>query len=121
MSSFEKNYKNDEVGACAYSPRVLLKAIMYCYSVRIISSRRIEQACNNNIIVKALTADNEPDHATIAAFISTNATAVKELFTQILLQCSELKLITAEMFAIDGCKLPSNASKEWSGSIANGF
>jgi hypothetical protein len=34
-----------------------------------------------------------------------------------LFKCSELKLITGEMSAIDGCKLPPNASKECSGKI----
>jgi hypothetical protein len=33
-----------------------------------------------------------------------------------LLYCDELGLIGREMFAIDGCKLSSNASKEWSGT-----
>jgi hypothetical protein len=30
--------------------------------------------------------------------------------------CDEMGLIGKEMFAVDGCKLPSNASKEWSGT-----
>jgi len=117
MSLFEEKYKNDEKGAAAYPPRVLLKIILYCYSRGIITSRRIEKACRDSIIVKALAEDLEPDHATIAAFISTNGEAVKDLFGQILTQCAQLDLITKKMFAIDGCKLPSNASKEWSGSI----
>jgi len=33
------------------------------------------------------------------------------------MQCGELELITGEMLTIDGCKLPSNASKEWSGKL----
>ncbi len=33
-----------------------------------------------------------------------------------LLVCDEQGLIGKEMFAIDGCKIPSNASKEWSGT-----
>src|SRR5215510_5404767 len=119
LSSFDKNYNNDELGAAAYPPKVLLKIIIYCYSRGILSSRNIEKACKDNVIVKALAEDFEPDHDTIAAFISTNSEAVKDLFTQVLLQCAELKLITGEMFAIDGCKLPSNASKEWSGTIAD--
>jgi transposase len=64
ISSFEINYKNDELGAAAYSPRVLLKAIMCCYSKGILSSRRIEEACKENITIKSLAADNEPDHDT---------------------------------------------------------
>jgi transposase len=117
LTLFEQNYNNDKKGACAYSPKILLKIIMFCYSRGIISSRKIEKACEENITLKALAEDSEPDHDTIAAFIFENKEAVKSLFAQVLLQCSELKLITGEMFAIDGCKLPSNASKEWSGKI----
>ena len=32
--------------------------------------------------------------------------------------CDELDLIGKDMFAIDGCKLPSNAAKDWSGTHA---
>ncbi|MDR2718598.1 MAG: IS1182 family transposase [Treponema sp.] len=117
MSLFEKKYNNDERGAAAYPPRALLKIILYCYSRGIITSRKIEKACRDSIIVKALAEDCEPDHDTIATFISTNGGAVKDLFGQILTQCAQLNLITREMFAVDGCKLPSNASKEWSGTI----
>ena len=117
MSIFEQNYHNDELGAAAYPPKILLKVVLFCYSQGIISSRKMERACKENIITKALAEDCEPDHATIAAFISTNSEAVTDLFTQVLLKCSKLKLITGEMFAIDGLKLPSNASKEWSGKI----
>jgi hypothetical protein len=84
----------------------------------IITSRRIEKTCRENITAKALAEDSEPDHDTIAAFISGNSEAVTDLFTQALLQCAQLDLITGEMFALDGCKLPSNASKEWPGTIA---
>ena len=115
--AFEKNYKNEKLGAAAYSPRILLKVILYCYSKGIITSRKIEKACRENIIAKALAEELEPDHDTIATFITSNNESVKELFTQVVLQCSQLGLISGEMFAMDGCKLPSNASKEWSGTI----
>ena len=113
MSLFEKRYNNDEMGAKAYPPNALLEVIIYSYSLGIISSRKIEKACRTNINLKALAKDAEPDHDTIATFISRNNEAVSDLFTQVVLQCGELELITGEMFAIDGCKLPSNADKEW--------
>src|SRR5215510_10563528 len=119
MSLFEKNYNNDETGAKAYPPGVLLKIIIYSYSKGIISSRPIENMCRTNITAKALARDAEPDHDTIATFISTNSEAVKDLFTQVLMACHELDLITGEMFAIDGCKLPANVSKEWSGQLTS--
>jgi len=31
--------------------------------------------------------------------------------------CDSMGLIGKEMFAVDGCKMPSNASKEWSGTV----
>ena len=117
MSLFEGKYNNDAKGAAAYPPKALLKVILFCYSRGIITSRKIEKACRENIVTKALAEDCEPDHSSIAAFISSNSEEVRNLFAQVLFKCSELKLITGEMFAIDGCKLPSNASKECSGKI----
>lgn len=38
-------------------------------------------------------------------------------FSEVLLTCDALGLIGGDLFAIDGCKLPSNASKEWAGTI----
>jgi len=35
----------------------------------------------------------------------------------LLLVCEEMNLLGGTMFALDGCKLPSNASKEWSGTF----
>jgi len=69
LSLFEENYNNDAKGACAYPPKALLKIVMYCYSTGIISSRPMEKACRNNITVKALAEDLEPDHDTIATLI----------------------------------------------------
>ena len=40
------------------------------------------------------------------------------LFRDVLLVCEEMNLLGGTMFALDGCKLPSNASKEWSGTVA---
>ena len=117
LSLYEQNYNNDEMGAAAYQPKALLKAVLRCYSMGILSSRKIEQACKSNMTIKALADGAEPDHATIAKFISGNCEAVQDLFVQVVLRCDELDLITGEMFAHDECKLPSNASKEWSGTI----
>ena len=117
LSIFNNYYRNDKLGAAAYPPNLLLTIILFCYSRGIISSRKIEKACLENMIVKALAEGIEPDHATIADFISRNNEEVKNLFTEVLLQCNVLNLIGGEMFAIDGRKMSSNASKEWSGKI----
>lgn len=113
---FDGKYKNDETGASAYDPRILLKIVLYAYSKGILSSRRIARACVDNVVFMALSADSQPHFTTIADFISGSADQIQRLFREVLLVCDELGLIGKEMFAIDGCKLPSNAGKEWSGT-----
>ena len=117
LGSFDVAFHHDQTGAPAYPPAVMLKVIFYCYSKGINTSRHIEQACKTHSIVKAIARDAEPDHDTIAHFISSPAGAVADLFSQVLLQCPSLGLMGGEVFAIDGCKLPSNAAKERSGTI----
>lgn len=119
LSVFDRRFQNDETGAPAYDPRILLKIVLYAYSRGIVSSRRIEQCCRENIIFMALAADTRPHFTTIADFISGMDKEIVHLFRDVLLVCDDLGLIGKEMFAVDGCKLPSNASKEWSGTRAD--
>jgi transposase len=116
LSIFDSRYRNDETGAPAYDPAILLKIILYAYSRGITSSRKIAQCCRENIIFMALAADTKPHFTTMADFISTLDQEIIHLFLEVLLICDEMGLIGKEMFAVDGCKLPSNASKEWSGA-----
>jgi len=116
VSVFDDRYRNDETGAPAFDPAVLLKIVIYAYSRGVTSSRKIEQACRENIIFMALSADSQPHFTTIAEFISTMDEQIVPLFRNVLMICDELKLIGGDMFAIDGCKLPGSASKSWSGT-----
>lgn len=118
LSAFDERYSNDDNGRPAYDPRLLLKIVILAYSKGITSSRQIERLCRENIIFMALSADTQPHFTTIADFISRSPEGIADLFSQIVLMCDQLGLIGKEMFAIDGCKLPSNASKEWSGTHA---
>ena len=118
LIAFDQHYNNDDNGRPAYDPRLLLKVVILAYSKGITSSRRIERLCRENIVFMALSADLQPDHSTVADFISRSPEAIADLFSQIVLICDQLGLIGKDMFAIDGCKLPSNASKEWSGTHA---
>ena len=119
ISIFDRRYRNDATGATAYDPRILLKIVLYGYSKGIVSSRKIAKACEENVIFMALAADTRPHFTTIADFISTLDKEIVHLFRDVLIVCDEMGLIGREMFAIDGCKLPSNASKEWSGTKAD--
>ena len=119
LSVFEARYRNDDGGAPAYDPAVLLKIILLAYSRGITSSRQIERLCRENVLFMAISADSQPHFTTIAHFIATLDREITTVFRDVLLVCDEAGLIGKEMFAVDGVKLPSNASKEWSGSQAD--
>jgi len=116
LSEFDKKYKNDLTGASAVPPSVLLKLIFYGYYKGSKSSRKIYELNNNNVIAKALTGDMTIHWTTIADFISDNKEAVEATFAQVLMYCNELGLIGGENFAVDGLRLPSNASIDMSGT-----
>ena len=61
-SGFEQQYRNDETGRAAYDPKILLKIVLLGYSRGLISSRKIEQACRENVVFIALACGQQPDH-----------------------------------------------------------
>lgn len=115
LSVFEHRYNNDDTGAPAYDPAVLLKVILLGYARGMTSSRRIARACEENIIFIALSADSKPHFTTIADFVSTMSDEIESVFTDVLSICYTEELIGKTMFAIDGCKISSNCSKEMDG------
>jgi len=116
LSIFDKAFKNDHEGRPAYDPAILLKIILFAYSKGITSSREIQWCCKSNIIFKALSCDSVPHFTTIASFISGYPEQIESIFEQVLLICDQQGLLGHELFAIDGCKLPSDAAKTWSGT-----
>lgn len=112
LSVFYPKYKNDATGRLAYDPAALIKIVLFAYSKGITSSREIQWCCETNIIFKALSCDSVPHFTTIAAFISGRKDEIASVFEQILLICQTQGLLGNELFAIDGCKMSSNASKE---------
>lgn len=117
MSVFDVKYQNDETGRRAYDPKILLKVVLLAYSRGLISSRQIERACCENVTFMAMSCNQRPDHSTIASFVSSMKDEILPLFRDILLVCEQENLLGGTFFALDGCKLSSNASKQWSGKI----
>ena len=118
MSVFEGKYKNDATGRSAYDPKILLKVVLLGYARGLISSRDIERACCENVTFMALSGNQRPDHSTIAPFVSSMKDQILPLYCDILLVCEQENLLGGTFFALDGVKLPANASKESSGTIS---
>jgi transposase len=114
-SIFNERFSNDDTGRMAYSPKVLLKIVLFGYSRGMLSSRSLERGCKENVTFMALACGQKPDHSTIAAFVSSLGDEISVVFSQILLVCEEEDMLGGTHFSMDGLNLPSNASKEWSG------
>ena len=119
LSGFDARFQNNVTGAAAYPPAMLLKVILFAYSRGVVSSRNIERACREHVTFIALSGDSQPHFTTIAGFVSSLGDDIARIFTQILYICDKQGLIGREMFAIDGVKLPGNASKAKSGTRAD--
>ena len=116
LGEFVAQYKNTNGGRKAYPPAMLLRVIFFAYYRGITSSRAIESMCRTDLKFMALAGGATPHFTTIANFVSGYPDAIADVFQKVLLICDESGLIGKEHFAIDGCKLPSDASKRWSGT-----
>jgi transposase len=94
LSVFAARYNNDETGATAIHPKILLKVILLAYARGMISSRQtpalacgasVKRACQENILFIALSSGYAPDHSTIAQFISSMQSEIQTLFSNVLL------------------------------------
>ena len=119
LSNFDVRFRNDATGAPAYPPAMLLKVVLVAYAHGIVSSRGIARACEEHVTFIALCGDHAPHFTTIAHFVSTLGDDIARVFAAVVAICDAQGLIGREMFAIDGVKLPSNASKRRSGTRAD--
>ncbi len=101
----------DGRGQAAYAPEMMLRVLLYSYATGTYSSRKIEARTHEDVALRYLSADEHPDHDTIAAFRKRHLDALAGLFTQALLLCEKAGLVKLGHVAIDGSKIKANASK----------
>ncbi|MER6717045.1 transposase [Streptomyces sp. NPDC000877] len=77
LSAFENSYRDDGRGGAAYPPASLIALLLYCYSKGVRSSRRIEQACWDDVGCRIITAKRRVDHSTVARFVRRHRVALK--------------------------------------------
>ncbi len=90
---------------------MMVRLLLYGYCVGVYSSRKIELKTYEDSAFVYLSADEHPDHDTIANFRKRHLEALAGLFTQALLLCEKAGLVKLGHVAIDGSKIKANASK----------
>ena len=111
LSAVYDHYSRSRSGRPPYHPRMMTSLILYAYCVGIPSSRKIEAATYTQIPFRVITADQHPDHDTIADFRKTHLQALAALFVDVLQLCQKAGLVKLGHISLDGTKVKANASK----------
>lgn len=110
LSAFYARHRDDGWGRAAFDPKMMTALLLYNYCIGERSSRKIERRCEEDIACRVITANQVPDHTTIARFRQAHEGALNGLFTQALTLCAEAGLIKAGVVALDGTKIAADAS-----------
>ena len=111
LTSIYAPYEDETRGAPPFDPAMMVCLLLYAYCVGVFSSRKIAQACERNLAFLAIVGDDRPDFRTISDFRKPHFTAFADVFVQVLRLAAELGLVRLGNLAIDGTKLPGNASR----------
>ena len=103
--------EKDGRGMSAYAPAMMVRVLLYGYATGIYSSRKIQAKSYDDVAFRFLSADEHPDHSTLAEFRKRHLHALAGLFTQALQLCAKAGLVKLGHVAIDGTKIKANASK----------
>ncbi|WP_094554986.1 transposase [Synechococcus sp. 1G10] len=101
----------DPRGEKGFDPRMMTMLLLYAYCVGIVSSRKIERACYEDLAFRVLTGNQQPDHSRVSEFRRRNLDALRGLFVQILRLCQKAGMVSLGHVALDGTKVQANASK----------
>ena len=102
------------LGRIEYSPKILLKIMVYGYMRKQISSRALEACCRENLhFIYLLEGQRAPDHNTINRFRKNILTqeAGQDILHQLVVLLHEKGLLSLEAAFIDGTKVEANANK----------
>jgi transposase len=110
VSAFYSAYRVDGRGGSVYDPAMMLSVLLYAYCTGERSSRRIERRLVEDVALRVVAANQQPDHATLARFRRRHQDAIADLFGQVLGLCVAAGLVDAGVVAIDGTKISADAS-----------
>ncbi len=99
-------------GTSSYHPKMLLKVLVYAYSKKIYTSRKIAAALRENIHFMWLSGGQSPDFRTINDFRGVRMKAVtEEIFAEVLVYLVEAGYVKLEAYFADGTKIEADANK----------
>jgi transposase len=114
-----KQYKGG--GTSSYHPKMMLKVLVYAYTEKIYTSRRIAKALRENVNFMWISGGNRPDFRTINRFRGkVMKEVIDEVFTSVIEMLIEEGYIKLENYHVDGSTLEANANQHkvvWAKSV----
>ncbi len=110
LSAFYARRRADGWGRAAYDPKMMVAVLIYAYATGARSSRLIERRCTEDIAFRFISANETPDHATIARFAKDHEQELADLFDQVLRLAAEVGLVRVGLVALDSTRIKANAS-----------
>lgn len=99
-------------GTSSYHPKMMLKVLVYAYSQKIYTSRRIAAALRENIYFRWLSGENTPDFRTINIFRGERMKAViGDVFGAVVEYLVAGGYVKLENLYVDGSKIEADANK----------
>ena len=98
-------------GSASYHPALLLGILVYGYATGVFSSRKLERATYDSVAFRFITANEHPDHDTIATFRRRFLKDIEGLFVRVLELAREMGVLKLGTVALDGTKILANASR----------
>ena len=93
LRKIHRPYELERRGQPPNNPTMMVSLLLYAYAVGMPSSRKIEQATYHSIPFRVLTANQHPDHDTIADFRKRHLKILADLFVQVLRLCQKAGLV----------------------------
>ena len=111
LTAFYAPYEGDGRRNAPYSPRMMVKILLYAYATGVFSSRGIAKKLEEDVAFRVLAAGNFPRHRTICEFRRRRLEDFKRLFVEVVGLARELGLARFGRLSVDGTKMRANASK----------
>lgn len=93
-----------------YSPKAMLKLLIYGYSYGVRSSRKLERETHYNLSFIWLMGGLKPDHKTIAEFRRKNKEAITKVLKQTVRICLKMDLVEGNCLFVDSTKIRGAAA-----------
>lgn len=110
VKTFDEVFSDN--GASSYHPQMMLKIIIYSYSLKNYSCRKIAAMMKQDITYMWLSGMQTPDFNTVNRFRSEYLKdVIEEVFSEVLVFLHEHDFIKFENYFVDGTKLEADAGK----------